>query len=74
MGTIANIRVGRPDTTPSAPSHTPGVPEGNESWGVRLSDSRLVDGQVRATARRSTGINAIRREPIDPRSPSLTPA
>lgn len=75
MGTIANVRVGKPDTKPSAPSHTKGVREGNERHSTNGErDLEVVDGTIRATGRRSTGINAKDREPIDPRSPRLTPA
>ena len=75
MGTISNVRVGRPDTKPSAPSHTKGVREGNEADGAgRQQGFRLEKGKLRATGRRSTGINAKDREPMDPRSPKLTPA
>jgi hypothetical protein len=76
MGTIANVRVGKPDTKPNAPSHTKGVREGNEGRGPRREDGHEVGakGVLRATGRRSTGINAKDREPIDPRSPRLTPA
>jgi hypothetical protein len=76
MTTISNIRVGKPDTKPSAPSHTKGVREGNEPRRAQREDGHVVVDPVtlRATGRRSTGINAKDREPIDPRSPKLTPA
>ena len=75
MGTIANVRVGKPDTRPGAPSHTRGVREGNEGHGTRQERGiEVVGGVPRTTGRRSTGINARDREPIDPRSPRLTPA
>ncbi len=73
---IANIEVGEPDTSPAKPSHTRGVRMGNSPRGVRrepgLHEKR--DGSLVANGRRSTGINSKHREPIDPRSPMLTPA
>jgi hypothetical protein len=50
---MADIRVGKPDTTQTSPGHLP-------------------DGK--ATAERSTSINADKRNPIDPNSPNLSPA
>ena len=34
---MADIKVGKPDTKPDAPAHTPGVHEGNESGGIENS-------------------------------------
>jgi len=31
---MGNIRVGKPDTKPDAPAHTPGIPQGNEPGGI----------------------------------------
>ena len=65
------IQVGKPDTKPSAPSHTRGVAEGNEGrGGARRAGPRPVC----AAADRSTGIRPEARLPIDPRMPNLTPA
>ena len=61
--TTDNLIVGKPDVEPSAPSHSFGVREGN-----------MRKSRARATARRSTGINAKQHVPIDPRMPVLTPA
>ena len=72
---ISNIRVGNPDTYPSKPSHTPGVREGNEPGGFEKEPGFYRDGKmVKATARRSTGINPEARNPIDPDMPNLPPA
>ncbi len=73
---IANVEVGKPDTSPSKPSHVKGVREANTPGGVRREPGlrELPDGSLLANGRRSTGINPKRREPIDPRSPRLTPA
>jgi hypothetical protein len=75
--TIANVRVGKAKTEPAAPAHTRGVRAGNRRRGS-------LDGQkgieptgpwsARGTAERSTGINAKARNPIDPRSPNLSPS
>jgi len=70
--TISNIRVGKPQTTPSTPAHEPGVREGNELGSYERQAGHLPDG--RATAARSTGINPESRNPIDPRMPNLPPA
>ncbi|HEX5435749.1 MAG TPA: hypothetical protein VFW98_01220 [Gemmatimonadaceae bacterium] len=67
-----NIRIGRAVTTLTTPSHTRGVREGNEPGGYKAQGGHLEDG--RSTARRSTGINADKRNPIDERSPNLSPA
>ena len=71
MDVIANIRVGKPDTSPSKSAHTVGVREGNEPGSYEKQPGHLPDG--RATAHRSTGINADKRNPIDPRMPNLSP-
>jgi hypothetical protein len=68
---VGDIRVGRPDVKPDAPAHTPGVKQGN-TGPYETQAGHLADG--RATAERSTGINAKARNPIDPRMPTLTPA
>jgi hypothetical protein len=74
MDTVGNIVVGKPDVAPSAPSHTFGVRQGNVHQ--RPEPGIVPSGRLTAaaTARRSTGINARGRAPIDPRMPHLTPA
>lgn len=69
---MANIRVGKPDTTQTAPSHVRGVKGGNDPGGYEKMAGHLPDGK--ATAARSTGINARSRNPVDPNSPNLSPA
>lgn len=64
--------MGRPDTKQDAPSHIPGVRGGNDPGGYEQMAGHLPDG--RATAERSTGINAGKRNPIDPSMPNLPPA
>jgi hypothetical protein len=48
-----------------------GVKEGNSSGHYEKSPGHEPDG--RSTARRSTGINVKKHEPIDPRMPNLSP-
>ena len=74
---VANVRVGKAKTKPTAPSHTAGVKRGNargnseKEAGIETAPDRL---SAKATARRSTSINPEARNPIDPRMPNLPPA
>jgi hypothetical protein len=76
----SNVRLGKPETTPTAPAHVAGVKQGNARGNSRdekgLRDAPGGDGDrgAYATARRSTGINPEARDPIDPRMPNLPPA
>jgi hypothetical protein len=74
--TFANLRVGTPDVEPSAPSHVPGIHQGNALGSFERDPGFTKDehGRIRATPRRSTGIAADDRAPIDPRMPFLSPA
>lgn len=74
--TIANVTVGRPQTRPSRPSHIRGIREGNARGSIGREVGIIPVGadMARGTAHRSTGINPARRNPIDPRSPNLSPA
>lgn len=74
MHQVANIRVGKPDTTPSKSAHVDGVKEGNRIHRARETGIYPVGLGARANARRSTSINPQKRNPIDPRSPNLSPA
>ena len=73
--TVSNVKVGTPDTTNTAPAHTPGIRQGNAPGGID-KEPGLVDEGNRATAnsRRSTGVNPAGANTIDPRMPRLTPA
>jgi hypothetical protein len=71
MAIVSNIRVGRPQTHPSKSAHTLGVRQDNEPGNYEKQPGNLPDN--RATARRSAGINPDARDPIDPRSPNLSP-
>jgi hypothetical protein len=72
MARAHTIRVGRSDVAASKPSHTPGVREGNADGRYATQAGHHADGT--SGARRSTGVNAAAAEPIDPRSPNLSPA
>jgi len=60
----------RQDTKPDSPSHVPGTRKG-EAWSIYGTEPGR-EGKT-PSARNSTGINAKKREPIDPRMPHLTP-
>lgn len=68
---MANLKVGRPDTTPDAPSHTPGVNEGNSKGNYDVQNGMLPDG--RRTAESVTGVDPSAHGPIDKRMPCLPP-
>jgi undecaprenyl pyrophosphate synthase len=71
---ISNVRVGRPDVKPTAPSHVAGVFQGNRHHRLqRHKGIEEVDGHAVGSARRSTGINAKAHDVIDPRMPRLSP-
>jgi hypothetical protein len=66
-----NLIVGKPQVTPDKPTHVTGVHEGNATGSYAKSRGHLPDG--RSTARRSTGIQPSKHDPIDPRMPNLSP-
>jgi hypothetical protein len=70
-----SLVVGRAKTTPTAPTHVPGVNQGNAPHAMTSSDGFVEhpDGTTTGTARRSTSINPSDRDPIDPRMPNLSP-
>ena len=66
------LKVGKPDVSPDAPSHTPGIRMGNSEGNYKKQKGHLPDGRV--TAERSTGINPELRNPIVPQvMPNLPP-
>jgi hypothetical protein len=65
------INVGKADTTPDAPAHTPGVKQGNSKGNYEKQPGHLPDG--RRTARASTGVSPDHHDPIDPSMPNLSP-
>ena len=74
---LGNLKVGRSDVSISKPSHVRGVREGNKPHSLEREPGFEATGEpmiVRGNARRSTGINAGARDPIDPRMPKLPPA
>jgi hypothetical protein len=68
---MANLKVGRPDTTPDAPSHTEGVNEGNAKGNYESQAGMLPDG--RRTSESITGVDPSAHGPIDKRMPCLPP-
>jgi hypothetical protein len=52
-------------------AHTPGTKRGEE-WAYEIRNEEGREDTVR-TARDATGINADKRQPIDPRMPQLPP-
>lgn len=69
---MAKLRLRARDVRPDAPTHTPGVKQGNSKGNYERQSGHQPDG--RSTARRSTGINPTDEDPIDPRMPNLSPA
>jgi hypothetical protein len=69
---MAKLKLGRSSTSTDAATHVKGVKQGNSKGNYEKQVGHLVDG--RATAAKSTGVNAADREPIDPRMPNLPPA
>jgi hypothetical protein len=81
MKIIANIRVGKAQISTSTPSHVGGIRQGNRLGGFDHTPGLRATNEQGSgrptgvgTARRSTGINAKARNPIDPRMPNLSPA
>jgi hypothetical protein len=66
-----NVRTGKPDVDPDAPSHVEGISEGNSRGNYEKQHGHLPDGK--STSERSTGINAKGRDAIDPTMPKLSP-
>ncbi|WP_031511488.1 hypothetical protein [Streptomyces megasporus] len=69
---MAGIRVGKPQVQPDRAAHVRGIRQGNQLGSYRKAVGHLPDD--RSTARRSTGINARRRDPIMPGMPNLSPS
>jgi hypothetical protein len=69
---MAKLKVGKPDTTPDAPAHTPGVFSGNADGNYEDQVGWLPDGRV--TAAISTGMSPKMHGPIDKRMPNIPPA
>ena len=56
------------------PAHTPGTNKGEEWVIKRGREPGRHDDPPHRTARDSTGLNAGKRDPIDPRMPHIPPA
>jgi hypothetical protein len=67
---MAKVKTG-PGPAADLPAHTPGVKSGNSKGNYEKQEGHLPNGK--STARRSTGVNAGKRDPIDPRMPNLSP-
>jgi len=68
---IHGIRVGPSKAKPTTPTHVRGTRTGNARGHYEDSPGHLPGG--RSTARRSTGINPDRRDPISRQMPNLSP-
>ncbi|MEZ4864992.1 MAG: hypothetical protein R3C14_27000 [Caldilineaceae bacterium] len=73
MKIIGNVRVGKADVSMSLAAHTRGVRSGNDPE-KRQPGIRFVGDRAKGTAERSTGINPVNRNPIEPNMPNLSPA
>ena len=63
------ITVGKPDVEPDEPAHVTGVRRGNHRGLIKHQPGHRRND--RTTARSYTGINAKRRNPVDPDMPNL---
>jgi hypothetical protein len=68
---IEGIQVGKARVRPTTPTHVRGNRAGNDPGNYERSPGHLPDG--RSTARRSTGINPRKRDPILGTMPNLSP-
>ncbi|TMK25876.1 MAG: hypothetical protein E6G62_03970 [Actinobacteria bacterium] len=69
---MGNIKLGKPDVAPDAPSHVPGIKQGNARGNYERMPGHNPDGT--STAERSTGVDPPGEEPIAPGMPNLSPA
>jgi hypothetical protein len=67
---MGRIRVGKPDVKHDTPTHVKGLTEGNSGPNQR-QPGHHEDGTM--SARRSTGLNPKRHDPILPIMPNLPP-
>jgi hypothetical protein len=72
---VDNLWVGKAQVDPAAPAHQRGIRQGNKHGSIARERGIHPTGawSARGSAERSTGINARARNPIDPRSPNLSP-
>ena len=73
---VYNVRVGKPEVKPDAPSHVKGVRMGNQPGNAEKEPGINHKDPLKTVAdsRRSTGISPDMHNPIDPDMPNLTPA
>jgi hypothetical protein len=69
---MAEVKLGRRDVKPDAPSHVKGIKQGNSRGNYEAQSGHKPDGT--STAERSTGVNPQSHDPIDPSMPNLSPA
>lgn len=69
---MPNVNLGKAQVPADLPAHVPGIMQGNSTGSYEKMAGHNADGT--SSARRSTGINAKNREPIDPSMPNLSPA
>ncbi|MGY1455714.1 hypothetical protein [Streptomyces sp. SS8] len=69
---MARIAVGKADVRPDRAAHVKGTRQGNQKGSYRKTPGLLPGG--RSTARRSTGVDAGRRDPVMPGMPNLSPS
>ncbi|HEX8009185.1 MAG TPA: hypothetical protein VF482_22480 [Trebonia sp.] len=65
------IRVGKSNVKPNSPGHVPGIRQGNTSRGASKQVGHHTDHT--ADARRSTGIQPKKHNPLLPIMPNLPP-
>jgi len=68
---MADLKVGKPDVAPDAPSHVSGIKQGNSKGNYESTTGMLPDGK--RTAEAVTGVNPSAHGPIDPTMPCLPP-
>ena len=68
---MAGIKTGD-GPAPDLPAHVSGIKQGNSKGNYEKQPGHNPDGT--SSAKRSTGVNADAREPIDPSMPNLSPA
>ena len=65
------VKTGKADVDPDTLGHIRGIKQGNAKGNYEKQAGHLPDG--RGTAERATGVNAKKRQPIDPSMPNLMP-
>jgi hypothetical protein len=68
---MGRIRVGDPVVKPDTPTHVKGIGEGNAPGNYERQSGHHPDG--RADARRSTGVQPDKHDPLSDAMPNLPP-